>query len=119
MLLGGFLGAGKTVFVKGVAAGLGVREEVLSPTFQLMREYKTASGAALYHIDAYRLKSAAEAVEAGLGEAIGAHLAVTCVEWYEHISELFCGMGVILVTIRTVGESEREIEITRKTACNF
>jgi len=111
VLLSGFLGAGKTVFVKGVAAALGVTGEVLSPTFQLMREYKAAGGLTLCHIDAYRLKNAAEAVEAGLAEAVGASDTVTCIEWHEHIAELFSGRTVVLVTIRQVNETEREIVI--------
>ena len=111
VLLSGFLGAGKTVFVKGVAAALGVTEEVLSPTFQLAREYKTLKGLTLCHIDAYRLKNTAEAIEAGLYEAIGASDTVSCVEWHENIAELFFGRKVTSVTIRSISETEREIVV--------
>jgi len=111
VLLSGFLGAGKTVFAKGIAAGLGVAEEVLSPTFQLMREYRAERGLTLYHIDAYRLKNADEAAEAGISEAIGSPGSVAAVEWHEQIAELFCGREVVLVTIRPVSETEREIII--------
>ena len=62
VLLQGEMGAGKTVFAKGVALGLGVTEEVLSPTYAYMNDY---SGK-LYHYDCYRLHSGAQARALGL-----------------------------------------------------
>lgn len=58
--LNGELGAGKTTFVRGMGAALGVRGSVTSPTFVLARTHPTASGPPLVHVDAYRLSSAAE-----------------------------------------------------------
>jgi tRNA threonylcarbamoyladenosine biosynthesis protein TsaE len=53
--LSGDLGAGKTVFIKGLAKGLGIKKTILSPSFVLLRSYKGTSGWELDHIDAYRL----------------------------------------------------------------
>jgi tRNA threonylcarbamoyladenosine biosynthesis protein TsaE len=64
LCLWGDLGAGKTVFAKGFGAGLGVRDTISSPSFVLMGEY--AGRLPLFHIDLYRLASAAEALEGGL-----------------------------------------------------
>lgn len=62
--LWGDLGAGKTVFAKGFGAGLGIEDTISSPTFVLMGEY--AGRLPLFHIDLYRLASAAEALDGGL-----------------------------------------------------
>ena len=112
VLLSGFLGVGKTVFAKGIAAALGIAEEVLSPTFTLLREYKTSGGLMLYHIDAYRIKDAQEAVEAGLAECIGAKNAVTLVEWHENITDLFKEHKTIVVEIQPVKNDSDKREIT-------
>ncbi len=63
LLLSGALGAGKTIFVKGIAAGLGIdKEEVTSPSFTLVNPYK--GRLSLYHIDLYRLDPGASAAHA-------------------------------------------------------
>ena len=64
LCLWGDLGAGKTVFAKGFGAGLGVRDTISSPSFVLMGEY--AGRLPLFHIDLYRLATAAEAFDGGL-----------------------------------------------------
>jgi len=66
ILLIGELGTGKTVLAKGVARGLGVKENILSPTFTLLKEY--AGKVPLYHLDAYRLHGAGDLYELGLEE---------------------------------------------------
>ena len=62
VLLNGEMGAGKTVFAKGVALGLGIDDEILSPTYAYMNDY----GGKLYHYDCYRLSSGAQAEGLGL-----------------------------------------------------
>ena len=57
VLLNGDMGAGKTVFCKGIAKGLGIEDEILSPTYAYMNDYDGK----LYHYDCYRLNSGAEA----------------------------------------------------------
>ena len=76
--LSGDLGAGKTRFVQGAAAALGVEEPVVSPTFMLVREYE--GRVPVQHVDAYRLSGAAELEDLGLEEVLPAD-AVAFVEW--------------------------------------
>ena len=65
-LLQGDLGAGKTTFVQGIAAGWGAQDEVSSPTFVLVNIYRGTESARLFHLDTYRIESAAEAEELDL-----------------------------------------------------
>lgn len=84
ILLEGELGAGKTTFTQGLAAGLGVSADVLSPTFALMSEYRKGR-IPLLHVDAYRLSSASEADQLGLDEYIDGGWAAV-VEWAGNIA---------------------------------
>ncbi len=88
--LHGDLGAGKTTFVQGLAAGLGVRERVTSPTFILANEYQTPRGWRLVHVDAYRLaeRGADEAAAFGLEELLDATDTIVAIEWAERVADL-------------------------------
>jgi tRNA threonylcarbamoyladenosine biosynthesis protein TsaE len=87
--LRGNLGAGKTTLVQGLAAGLGVRSRVASPTFVLVNEYAGAGGIRLLHVDTYRLGSApAEAAGMGLEELLEDEAAVVAVEWADRVADL-------------------------------
>jgi tRNA threonylcarbamoyladenosine biosynthesis protein TsaE len=80
--LSGELGAGKTTLVQGIASGLGIREQVVSPTFTLVREYRGRLH--LVHVDVYRLERIQDVVDLGL-EEIGDGEAVLVVEWGDAI----------------------------------
>ena len=82
----GELGAGKTQFVKGLAAGLGVAAEVTSPTFTLIHEY-AGGGLPVYHFDFYRLETAAEALALGLDEYLDGP-GVCVIEWADKFPDL-------------------------------
>lgn len=83
VILKGDMGAGKTVFCKGVARGLGVEDEVLSPTYAYMNEYDGK----LCHFDCYRLKSGAQAEGLGLCDYFyGGYICL--VEWAENIFDV-------------------------------
>ena len=82
----GEMGAGKTQFVKGLAAGLGFHGEVTSPTFTLVHEY-TGGRIALYHGDFYRLESEADAKRIGLDDYFDGS-GVVVIEWAEKFSKL-------------------------------
>jgi tRNA threonylcarbamoyladenosine biosynthesis protein TsaE len=84
ILLEGELGAGKTTFTQGLALGLGIPDDVLSPTFALMSEYR-GGRLPLLHVDAYRLSNAAEADQLGLDEYLDNGWALV-VEWAGNIS---------------------------------
>lgn len=79
--LAGPLGAGKTQFVQGLAAGLGVprNEPVVSPTFVLVREY--VGRLKLFHIDAYRLEGPEELLALGFEEMAAGPESVAAIEW--------------------------------------
>ena len=82
MLLGGDLGAGKTTFVQGLAAALGVDEPVTSPTFVLVHSYRTAAGLGLLHADVWRLEQLQEVIDLALPELVEDGGAAV-VEWGE------------------------------------
>ncbi len=83
--LHGSLGAGKTSLVRALLQGLGVREEVPSPTFSLVQQYEIG-GLMFWHFDLYRLSSPDEAYELGIEEAFGE--GVSLIEWPENLGRL-------------------------------
>jgi tRNA threonylcarbamoyladenosine biosynthesis protein TsaE len=88
VVLSGPLGAGKTVFVRGLARGLGVAGPITSPTFVIAREHRPLPGGAgvpLVHVDAYRLGGAAELDDLDLDTDLAD--AVVAVEWGEGVAE--------------------------------
>lgn len=103
VLLHGEMGAGKTVFVKGLAKGLGIAEEVTSPTYAYMNDY----GGKLYHFDCYRLSCGAQAEALGLCDLFYAG-GICVIEWSENIADVL-PEGCKEVFIRKTGEKEREI----------
>lgn len=103
VLLSGEMGAGKTVFAKGVAAGLGIEDEILSPTYAYMNDYYGK----LYHFDCYRLSDGAQAEALGLTDYFYAD-GICLVEWAENISSVL-PEKVKRVTIKKTGEDKREI----------
>lgn len=94
--LTGDLGAGKTVFAKGLARGLGIKENIQSPTFLLMKVYdakarkiaKTQNVKFLAHADAYRLSSKKDLIDIGITDWLGRDDTVTVIEWIENVSEI-------------------------------
>lgn len=103
VVLNGEMGAGKTVFCKGVARGLGISDEILSPTYAYMNDYYGK----LYHFDCYRMKSGAEAEALGLTDYFYAD-GVCLVEWAENIREVL-PEKLIKVTIEKTGGNVRRI----------
>ena len=100
ILLKGDLGAGKTTWTQGLAKGLGVIEEVTSPTFVIISEYHSGR-LPLYHIDAYRLEDPAEAENLGLPELFEGG-GVTVVEWPERL-EGYLPKDALILTLSYCG----------------
>ncbi len=105
-LFGG-LGAGKTVFTRGLALGLGVTDGVSSPTFSLVHEYEGKFP--IFHFDMYRVTNYDDLYSTGFFDYI--ENGVLVIEWSENIEEAI-PEDAIRVTINPVSETEREIIIS-------
>jgi tRNA threonylcarbamoyladenosine biosynthesis protein TsaE len=107
--LEGGLGAGKTALVKGIALGLGIEAEVLSPTFILVEEYR-GGAAPMLHYDLYRLEELGEVERIGMFDAVDGRNVVV-VEWGDRLPEGTMDFDVT-VSIRITGGSGRELDFT-------
>ena len=107
VLLAGDLGAGKTVFARGLAGGLGVTDPVVSPTFTLAREYR--GRVRIVHADVYRLDHVRELTDLGFDDADDD--TVTIVEWGDVVSGAF-GVDRLEVRLDFVPSREDARRIT-------
>jgi tRNA threonylcarbamoyladenosine biosynthesis protein TsaE len=114
ILLDGALGAGKTVFAKGLAHGLGLdATDVTSPSFTLVNRHD-AGRLTLYHLDLYRLDEGATAAHAvDLDELLADERAVVVIEWAERMKGYRLPSPVWKVSIKGDGEEPRTITIRR------
>ena len=103
VLLDGNMGAGKTVIAKGVAKGLGILDEVTSPTYAYVNSYQNR----LFHFDCYRILSEEHAYELGLADYFD-YGGICLIEWSENIKGLL-PERCIRVAISGCGEEIREI----------
>ena len=110
----GDLGAGKTAFTRGIAEGLGVSEQVTSPTYTIVNEYLSGR-LPLFHFDMYRLSSADELFDIGWEDYLNRG-AVCAVEWSENVQDAFFG-DEIKVTIMKLSDTERKIVIEGDAEC--
>ncbi|PYN09426.1 MAG: tRNA (adenosine(37)-N6)-threonylcarbamoyltransferase complex ATPase subunit type 1 TsaE [Candidatus Rokuibacteriota bacterium] len=109
--LTGELGAGKTVFVQGLARALGVGTAATSPTFVLVNEYR--GRVPVHHVDAYRTTSLAELMDLGIEEMMDGD-GITVIEWAERVEPLLPARAV-RVRIAGVGDEPRTIVVERPT----
>jgi tRNA threonylcarbamoyladenosine biosynthesis protein TsaE len=109
VLLRGSIGSGKTTLVKGIAEGFQAAraEEVTSPTFTLVHEYR-GPRAILYHIDLYRIDTERELETLALDDLLAAD-SILLIEWGEKFPRLLRDRN-IEITLKAVGESGRIIE---------
>lgn len=115
LVLVGDLGAGKTAFTQGFGGGLGIDEQITSPTFALVRSYTGRLD--LYHLDVYRLEQVAEALDLGLSELLDDG-SVTVIEWGDAIAPVL-PHDYLEVHLRFVGDASsgaaqgevREVEL--------
>jgi tRNA threonylcarbamoyladenosine biosynthesis protein TsaE len=111
VLLRGELGTGKTTLIKGIAEGFGAaqEEDVTSPTFTLVHEYRGPS-VTVYHIDLYRVDTPRELETLGLDDLFGARN-VLLIEWGDKFARFQRERDVEIAMERT-GENDRKITIT-------
>jgi tRNA threonylcarbamoyladenosine biosynthesis protein TsaE len=114
VLLTGGLGAGKTLFIKGVVNALEYDiDEVTSPSFTLVNLYRTEL-LDVYHIDLWRLESSSNPAEAvGLDEILENPRAITLIEWAERLEDLNVANNIIRVSICGDGDDPRHIDIEK------
>ncbi len=114
ILLDGALGAGKTIFVKGLASALGLEaHDVTSPSFTLVNRYEARL--TLYHLDLYRLTDGASAAYAvDLDELLLDERAVVVIEWAERLRNYPLPAPVYRIRIEGDGEEVRRITVDKK-----
>jgi tRNA threonylcarbamoyladenosine biosynthesis protein TsaE len=127
LALTGNLGAGKTVLIKGIAAGLGIKKIITSPTFVLMKVYPLKAKSykltanKMIHIDCYRTTSPQEIADIGATEYFGRPDSIVVVEWAEKIKEILPALTsrrrgepaghIKKITIKLKDKNSREIMI--------
>ena len=103
----GDLGAGKTAFTRGLAAGLGCTDMVTSPTYTIVNEYLSGR-LPLFHFDMYRLSSSDDLWDIGWEDYLDRG-GICAVEWSENVADAL--EGAIVVTIEKLGEDTRRITV--------
>ena len=107
----GELGAGKTIFTKGFARQLGVKDPVTSPTFKLVSEYK-GKKYVLNHVDAYRMEGPMDFLNIGGEEYLTAKNSITIIEWGDLLSDLLSEETITVHFKRIkIPKESRRIEI--------
>lgn len=112
--LEGDLGAGKTIFTRGLAAGLNIKKNVTSPTFVVMKIYEVTSHPnikTLCHIDAYKI-SDSEVEAFGIIEYLGSNDTVTIIEWINNIKNSL-PTQLLIIKIKEINKHTRKISIKK------
>jgi len=113
LALQGELGGGKTTFVQGLAAALGVKEKITSPTFVILRHFSILASKhfnSLYHIDCYRLEKPEDLAGLGFKEILIDSKNLIVIEWADKVKSLIPA-DAVWVDFEWVGEEERKIKI--------
>lgn len=109
-LVEGEMGAGKTTFIKAICATLGVIDNMSSPTFSIINEYRTVNNDVIFHFDFYRLKKEAEAIDIGIEDYLYSG-AYCFIEWSEKIKNLIPD-DYVVVKIQPTTETTRTLSLT-------
>jgi tRNA threonylcarbamoyladenosine biosynthesis protein TsaE len=116
LALYGNLGAGKTKFLQGLAKGLGVKDIVNSPTFNILKTYSVGGNKTIKrfcHIDAYRLDSEKDLITLGIDEFISDPGTVTAIEWAEKIKNIW-PENTLEIKLKVLTEIKRELIIKKQ-----
>lgn len=107
----GKMGAGKTTFIRALCAEMGIEDDVNSPTFNIVNEYRDDRGQTVYHFDFYRIESPAEALDIGFYEyALSGDLCL--IEWPQKIEQIL-PQETLKVQISVLEDESRVITISR------
>lgn len=106
--LQGGLGAGKTTLCKGIGSGLGIAEEITSPTYTIISEY--SGRLTFYHIDAYRLGGLSDFREIGGLDLLGAPESICVIEWSEKLPGIEEDCSAV-IGIRALEDGARELSV--------
>ncbi len=112
----GELGAGKTVFVQGLAEAMGITEVVNSPTFVLMKNYEVHEPEStvhnLVHVDAYRLNDSQELNDIGLEEYLNKKNTIVVIEWADKVKDLL-PVDSVMIEFKEETENKRVIQVKK------
>ena len=106
----GDVGAGKTTLTKGIALGLGITEEVQSPSFTISRTYEARNNLTLVHYDFYRLDDPG-IMKDTLKETLDDDNCINVIEWSDIVKEVITG-DRIAITFTSIDENTRNLQIT-------
>jgi tRNA threonylcarbamoyladenosine biosynthesis protein TsaE len=106
----GEMGAGKTTLIRALCAELGVADDVSSPTFALVNEYRSGAGLPIYHFDFYRIDSEEEAARLGAAEYFDSGY-LCLVEWPSRVAGLLPPQR-LLVELTVTGPESRQIHLS-------
>lgn len=111
VLLDGPMGAGKTTFVQGLGEGLNIKNKIISPTFNILKIYKS-SPLSLYHLDCYRLENIKSDNGLDIYDLLQTDDAIFCIEWSEFLyDDLQYIKNPITVKVDVLNDEERKIVI--------
>lgn len=105
----GNLGAGKTTLIQAICNQLGVEEDMSSPTYSIVNEYKTKNGDVIYHMDLYRLKSLEEVLDTGIEDYFYENN-YCFIEWSE-VAKQILPDEIIQILIEKISENQRKLSI--------
>ncbi|MEI7690226.1 MAG: tRNA (adenosine(37)-N6)-threonylcarbamoyltransferase complex ATPase subunit type 1 TsaE [bacterium] len=111
--LSGDLGGGKTHFAKGLAIGLGIKQEITSPTFVLERIYESSNGLFFHHFDFYRLASFDQEIQSEIIDLLGDSKNIVAIEWATNVPSSIPG-EYLQVNFEYIDDERREITFNTK-----
>ena len=108
--LEGNLGSGKTTFIQGMAEGFKIKENVLSPTFLILKQFPISGKNYInfYHIDAYRLKNPRELLELGFADLIKNPENLIIIEWADKVEKIL-SKDTLWIRFENLGKNKRKI----------
>ncbi len=114
VLFEGEMGAGKTTFIKALVAAMGSEDTVTSPTYSLVNKYlidvQTSTKKHIYHLDLFRLKSTAEAIDIGMEEILDSG-EIIFIEWADLIEDICSQLNMIKLNFKKIDQYSRKLTV--------